>query len=104
MRHYIPVIDQDGLDIRVTVIVLDVKEGVELITAIKAACDEYCQTVEGKQTYMRNCHCFNWGDFDAYVPNSICEHHGIRKVDTFISETRDFNEQLVDASNIFTDD
>lgn len=104
MRHYIPAIDQDGLDVRVTVIVLDANDNIDVVEAIKAACKEYCQTEEGKQTYIGNCDCFNWGDFDAYVPNSICEHHGIRKVDTCISEIRNFNEQLVEEFDVFTDE
>ncbi len=102
MKKIIVATDQDGLDVRTCVIVLDVNEGVNAKKAVLAACREYCQTEEGKNTYIGNCDSFNWGDFDAYVPNSICEKHGFRKIDFEVNtENVDFNEQLVLETDVF---
>ena len=41
---------------------------------------------------------FNYGDFDTYVPNSICQKYGISKDETKYNclEPVSFDEQLVD--------
>lgn len=46
----------------------------EIEHAIHLACREYCQ-LEGKHGS------FNYGDFDAFVPNDICEKYGISKLE-----------------------
>lgn len=72
--------DQDGLDVRTTLISLETALPIgEVVPAVKAACQEYLNTVEGRKQYQENCENFNYGDFDMYVPNSICEHHGFTK-------------------------
>lgn len=97
--------EQDGLNVRSCVIVLDVKEGIDVKEAVLTACKEYCQTEEGKNTYIGNCNCFNWGDFDACVPNSICEKHGFRKINFEVNtENVDFDEQLVLETDVFSDE
>lgn len=47
----------------------------EIEHAIHLACKEYCQ-IEGKTHGS-----FNYGDFDALVPNDICEKYGIAKLE-----------------------
>lgn len=101
----LPVIKRDGLNVKTMVLTLDVDEGIDIDAAIRAACTEYCKTEEGKRTYEGNCNSFNYGDFEAHVPNSICGNYGFRKIDSVIIETeRDFNEQLVDEFEIFPEE
>ena len=105
MLKQIVALDRDGLDTRIVVITVNVDEGVDVEKAIKAACTEYCKTEEGRKTYEGNCNCFNWGDFDTYVPNDICRKHGFSKAGLEIqAEEVDFNEQLVDEYDIIGDE
>lgn len=94
-----------GCETRNLVIVLDVfDENINIEQAVSDACKEYCLTDEGKRTYEGNCNCFNWGDFDAYVPDEICERHGFRKVDSVSAEEFIFDQQLVDENDIFPEE
>ena len=73
--------------------------------AICKACTEYCQTEEGKKLYIGNCHNFNYGDFEAYVPNSICEKHGIHKIDSNMTDIEvNFDTDLVDEMAVLCED
>lgn len=96
-------VDNHGLNHNVINIILYVRNDMTLddvITAIKKASTEYCLTNEGKQTYIGNCHCFNFGDFDTYVPNTICEKYGIKKIDSNTTfGIVDFNTELVEESD-----
>lgn len=69
----------------------------DLIEACKKAAVAYCKTEEGYEIFTEdNCHCFNWADFDLYVPNSIMEQFGFRKIEGVNADyTVDFDEQLV---------
>ena len=97
--------ESDGFHIRNVPILLKVANGIDAMSAIQKACKEYCLTEEGKQTFASNCNCFNYGDFDAYVPNSICQKYGIEKVDDIIStKSVNFDAQLVDESEIFPEE
>ena len=89
-----------GLETTNLVIVLEVEQGVDIEKAIMEACKEYCQTKEGQQTYENNCNSFNWGDFDTYVPNEICEKYGIKKIQTNVAQEFDFNQQLIDEDEL----
>lgn len=101
MITVIPIIDRDELNVKTMVLTLDVEEGINVIEAVRKACTEYCKTEEGRKTYIGNCDNFNWGDFEAYVPNDICGKYGIRKIDSFMCEDElDFNEQLVDEEEV----
>jgi hypothetical protein len=94
-----------GLGVTTMVLAIEADEGVNVREAIKDACKEYCQTEEGKATYEGNCCSFNWGDFEAYVPNTICEKYGIKKIDSYTQEEDiDFNEQLVNEKDIFPEE
>lgn len=97
--------ERDGLEIRAISIDIDAQDGMrksDVIEAVKSACTEYCKTREGFNTYDGNCNSFNYGDFEAYVPNEICEKYGIKKVgdDRVAIENLEFDEQLVDESEI----
>lgn len=97
--------DVDGLDVYVLTITLDVEDGIDIKQAVMDACKEYCFTEEGRTTYDRcNCRCFNWADFDMYVPNDICEKHGFRKIDVRTTLEFNLNEQLVDEDDIFPEE
>ena len=82
-------------------LLLRVAPCVNIDESIKLACTEYCLTDEGKRTYIRNCRCFDYGDFVAYVPNGICKKYGISKENDYPSELRDADEQLVNETDIF---
>lgn len=93
--------ETDGLDIKNLVMVVEVKYGIDFEQAAIAASKEYCLTEDGKRTFEGNCNCFNWGDFDTYVPNSICEKYGVRKVQSNVAKEFCFDQQLVDECEIF---
>ena len=60
---------------------------------------------EGKKLYIGNCHNFNYGDFEAYVPNSICEKHGIHKIDANMTDIEvNFDTDLVDEMAVLGED
>lgn len=101
--------EMDGLDVINLVMVMEVdeeriKSPCDFAQAVRNACKEYCLTDEGRRVYEGNCNCFNWGDFDTYVPNAICEKYGIRKTLTTVSEQFYFDEQLVDEEDIFPEE
>lgn len=94
-----------GLETTNLVMALDVfDENISIEQAVMAACKEYCLTEEGKRTYECNCNSFNWGDFDSYVPNEICEKYGFKKLQSIIAEEFAFDQQLVDESDIFPEE
>ena len=80
------------------------EDNINLEEAIKNACKEYCRTEEGKKVYSGNCHSFNWGDLDLYVPAAICRKHGFYIVQSYNAVSGDFNEQLVTESDIFPEE
>lgn len=96
-------VENDWLDTRVLVLNLDIpNKEFDWKSAVEAACVEFCQTAEGQNVFKHNCNCFNWADFDLYVPDEICQKHGFRKIDAVIAdETVNFDEQLVDDSEVY---
>ena len=105
MLKIIVATEADGLDITNLVMVLDVdSKDINIEQAVLNACKEYCLTDEGKRTFEGNCNCFNWGDFDTYVPNEICQRHGFRKVESNVAEEFNFDQQLVDEYEIFPEE
>lgn len=99
-------IEQDGFDVRVLCLNFEVpNKDFDLKAAVEAACVEYCQTEEGRNTYEGNCNNFNWADFDVHVPDEICEKHGFKKINAEISdEIVNLDEQLVDEDEVFPDE
>lgn len=76
-KYAIPACEQDGLHMRGFCFFINAKDGMtpdDVLEAIKQACVEYCSTPEGRKVYEDNCKHFNYGDFDTYVPNSICKN------------------------------
>lgn len=106
MLRTITAFEQDGFNRRILVLVFDVpNEAFDLEAAVRAASVEYCRTEEGKDTYEGNCHCFNWADFDMYVPDEICEKHGFKKVRTESAEEFvNWDEQLVQDEDVYPDE
>ena len=98
MNYVITAIEQDGFDYRTLNIELEIlDESIDVIEACKEAAREFVATEEGLKTYLSNCECFNWADFELYVPNEICERHGFRKIDTETSNAQvNWDEQLTD--------
>ena len=98
MKYTISATEHDGFDTRTMSIELEVfKEDIDVLDAIKEACREYTTTENGLKTYIGNCDCFNWADFDMYVPNEICEKYGFRKIKSDVSNIDvNWDEQLVD--------
>lgn len=103
MVRSITVIEHDSLDERSFTLQVEVlRDVIDLKEAIKQACEEYVSTREGRETYLYNCRNFNWADFEANVPNLICEKHGFRKLQVSDEmETVSWDEQLVDEENIY---
>ena len=96
------IVANDGTQTLAMTIVVD--QGVDLDKAARAACREYCLTEDGKNVYSGNCHNFNWGDLDLYVPIEICKKHGFHIIESHNAEYRDLNEQLVDETDIFPEE
>ena len=79
----------------------------QTISAFHDIAKEYCLTDEGKRTYDDNCCNFNIGDLIANVPTEILIKHGIFPQFRFIptdTMSIDFNEQLVEESDIFPEE
>lgn len=75
----------------------------DLRAAIIAACTEFCNADEGMEIYTSNCCCFNWGDFDLYVPEDICRRHGFVKVNSHNTiEHAFFDEHLVIDEQVYS--
>ena len=53
---------------------------------MKAACEEYVQSEEGRKVYQYNCGCFNWADFVQHVPKELCIKHGLLRCDDELAE------------------
>ena len=98
-------LDRDGLDVNVMVLNFEVPDkDFDIEAAARAAALEYCQTEEGRTTYIGNCDSFNWGDFYTCVPQNICRRHGFAHVEPPVADILvDFNEQLVDEIAVLGD-
>lgn len=99
-------VENDGMDTRVLVLNLDLpSKDFDWKAAVEAACVEFCQSEYGKSVFEHNCNQFNWADFDLYVPDEICQKHGFRKIGAEIAdETVNFDEQLVDESEVYPEE
>lgn len=86
------------------VMTMNIADGVNINTAVRLASKEYCMTEKGKTEYENNCHSFNWGDFDLLVPREICRKYGFVKTNSDVANVFDFNEQLVNEDDIFSEE
>ena len=105
MIRTIVALDSDGFDGRVLVLNFEVpNREFDLKAAVKKATLDYCLTEEGKTVYSGNCHCFNWADFAAEVPEAICRKHGFKLIPSpDAEEIVDLHEQLVEESEVYPD-
>ena len=60
--------------------IVDAQDGVDVMEACRRAACEYLSTPEGMDIYEGNCDSFTWADFEAYIPDEICEKYGFRVV------------------------
>lgn len=91
--------DQNRLDVKTVLLELHTAlPDNEVIPAVKAACQDYLNTPEGRKQWSDNYGSFNYGDFDIYVGNEFCEPHGFAKVteETFSAIDDDFNTVLAE--------
>lgn len=98
--------DQDGLDVTLHSIHIRTSLTMDkLIPAIKAASQDFLNTVEGEQIWEYNCHNFNYGDFEMYVSNTFCIPHGFYRLDDAPEILEDdFNILLASPENHNEDD
>ena len=98
MIRTVVAIERDGLDVCTLTLMFDVpNEDFDLITAARKAATDFCKTEQGRKIFDSNCSCFNWADFDVYIPQEYCERYGFRKLDAVLSDIEvDLDEQLVD--------
>lgn len=79
----------------------------QIMAALRDIAKEYCLTEDGKNTYDGNCCNFNIGDLTLYVPTEIFIRHGIFpkfRTNPTDAISIDFNEQLVEESDIFPEE
>ena len=79
----------------------------QIMPTLRDIAKEYCLTEDGKKTYDSNCNSFNIGDLTLYVPTEIFIKHGIYpKFRTNLTDaiSIDFNEQLVEESDVFQEE
>ena len=103
--------DQDGLNTKNYIFEFladnrKLKDAAAIRQAITAAVKEFCQTEDGKKIYEGNCNNFNWGDLDAYLPETILNKYGLYKSDDTSKDILkvDFNEQLVSETDGFEEE
>ncbi|TCO97346.1 hypothetical protein EV206_108150 [Flavonifractor plautii DSM 6740] len=98
-RKTILVIEHDGLAVRAFTIAFALRSpDFDWKAAVKAACEEYVQSEEGRKVYQYNCGCFNWADFVQHVPKELCIKHGLLRCDDELAEeTVDWDEELVSS-------
>lgn len=79
----------------------------QIMAALRNIAKEYCLTENGKNIYDGNCCNFNIGDLTLYVPTEIFIKHGIFpkfRTNPTDAISIDFNEQLVEESDIFPEE
>lgn len=101
--RYLAVLDYDGDAAYVKMLhFLVARENFDLKQAVINACTDFCNT-DGTDIYLANCCCFNWGDFDAHVPEEFCRKHGFIKVASHDTVERAFfNDHLVKDAEILS--
>ena len=99
-----PGIENHGLSDRTVTFTVEVDAHLapeDILKHIKTAATEYCQTEDGRRTYIGNCNCFNIGDAFTYIPKKFFNRYGIfPQTGAGIYMHADFNDQLVDENDI----
>lgn len=103
--------DQDGLNTKTYIFELladnrKLKDVEAVKQAITDAVKEFCQTEDGRKIYNGNCNNFNWGDLDAYLPETTLNKYGLYKSHDTSEDILevDFNEQLVSETDVFEEE
>ena len=79
----------------------------QVMSALHDIAKEFCLTEDGWKTYDNNCNYFNIGDLTLHVPTEIFVKHGIFpkfRTNPADAISIDFNEQLVEESDIFPEE
>ena len=72
-----------------------IDESIDVLEAIKLVVKGFINTKEGRTIYEDNNNEFNWGDFIRFIPNSMCEKYGFKKINLEEIEAN-FYEELYD--------
>ncbi len=98
MIKTITAVEHDGLDIRTITAAFNIPTAdFDIISAVKAASNEYINTEDGKKTLEHNGGCFNFADFLAYVPEEICKKHDFNLDAEYDNILIDWDESLIDT-------
>lgn len=77
-----------GLEENILIIPLQVENlNISVEELVVKATKEFLNTEDGEKALEETCGNFNYVDFDMYVPNSICEKYGFRKLSKSNKET-----------------
>ena len=88
--------EMDGTDENILVLAFECLPGTNIHQAVRSAVKYFMMTDEGKEVYERNGRSFNWGDFDTYVTDDICQMFGFRYTGSACEVSyEDFNDQLI---------
>lgn len=107
MLRNIVAVRRDGFDVKILTIIVDVPSfDFDLKAAVEAAATDYVKTPEGRRAYEGNHSEMNWADFSWSVPNSFCEKHGFKRIETAVLEDLfvNWDEDLVDEGQVYEDD
>lgn len=107
MLRNIVAVRRDGFDVKILTIIVDVPSvDFDLEAAVKAAATDYAKTPEGRSVYEHNHSEIDWYDFSWSVPNSFCEKHGFKRIETAVLDDLfvNWDENLVDEDRVYEDD
>lgn len=108
MEKVITAIEPNGLlfsEYRVHSIVLKTPmKNLDFKAALKEAVQDFIQTEKGKAIYENNGNSFTLVDVSMSLPQEFCKKHGFVIIERVITdEAMDWNESLVDDSNLEED-
>jgi hypothetical protein len=107
MLRNIVAVRRDGFDVKILTIIVDVPSfDFDLKAAVEAAATDYVKTPEGRHVYKGNHSEMNWADFSWSVPNSFCEKHGFKRIETAVLKDLfvNWDEDLVDESQVYDEE
>lgn len=90
MQQTIIAMNNDPYDEFCLGIIVEIKEkdprriqSFNVISALQNAAREFTETEAGSRVMEKTGMNFNWGDLAEYLPDEICERHGVHIIDTF---------------------
>ena len=97
MIHVITAVVHDPKHPSASVITLEsLSDELDIMQAVRAACNEWCRSEEGRRDYEYANGYFNWGDFANCVPDEVCQRHGFKHLSTVDTVMVDHDEVLRD--------